>query len=296
MKNQKKAYLYALSAIFFWSTAATAFKISLRYMDFIQLLFYSTTVSIVCLFIIIAAQGKIYLIFSTTRKSIFYSAINGLLNPFAYYMVLLKAYSMLPAQIAQPLNYTWPLVLVVLSVPLLGQKLKARSFNALLISLFGVFIISTQGNFAALRIENPFGVFLAASSSVIWALFWIFNVKDKRDEAVKLFMNFLFGWGYILIALLFFSDFSISKPIGFLPATYVGLFELGITFFLWMRAMQLTFTNEKIGNLVYISPFLSLVFIAWILNENIYYTTLIGLFFIIGGIALQKLRKKNTTQ
>ena len=38
-------------------------------------------------------------------KSIFISALLGLINPFIYYIILLKAYKLLPAQVAQPLKY-----------------------------------------------------------------------------------------------------------------------------------------------------------------------------------------------
>ena len=40
MDNQKKAYLYAIPAVVFWSTVATAFKIALNSINFFQLLFY----------------------------------------------------------------------------------------------------------------------------------------------------------------------------------------------------------------------------------------------------------------
>ena len=39
-----------------------------------------------------------------------------------YYLILLKAYQLLPAQVAQPLNMIWPVILVFLSVPILKQK------------------------------------------------------------------------------------------------------------------------------------------------------------------------------
>ena len=42
LSNQKKAYIFAGIAIFFWSTVATAFKISLEHLEPIQLVFYST--------------------------------------------------------------------------------------------------------------------------------------------------------------------------------------------------------------------------------------------------------------
>jgi drug/metabolite transporter (DMT)-like permease len=44
-------------------------------------------------------------------KILFQSAITGALNPFGYYLILFKAYSLLPAQLAQPLNMIWPVTL-----------------------------------------------------------------------------------------------------------------------------------------------------------------------------------------
>ena len=41
---------------------------------------------------------------------------------------------------------------------------------------------------------------------------------------------------------------------------------------------------------VFFSPFLGLIFIHFILGEDIYYTTFIGLIFIVVGIFIQKIR------
>ncbi|MDG1956338.1 MAG: EamA family transporter, partial [Candidatus Thioglobus sp.] len=60
--NQNKAYLFAGIAIFFWSTVASAFKLSLEHLGPIQLVMYSTLFSILVLFIIVIYQGKIKLI------------------------------------------------------------------------------------------------------------------------------------------------------------------------------------------------------------------------------------------
>ena len=48
------------------------------------------------------------------------------------------AYSLLPAQVAQPLNFIWPITLVLLSIPILKQKLKLKSLFALMLSFVGV--------------------------------------------------------------------------------------------------------------------------------------------------------------
>ncbi len=289
--NQRKSYIYAISAILLWSTVATAFKMSLQSMDFMQLLFVASSVSMLVLFLIILQQKKLNLLFATTRRELLFSGFIGFLNPFVYYLTLLKAYSILPAQIAQPLNYTWPIVLVLLSVPLLKQKLHIKSLISLLISFVGVFVISLQGDFTNFKIDQPFGVLLASSSSIIWSLFWIFNMKDKRDEVIKLFLNFFFGAGYSLLVVLLFSDFFFWDLISLSSSIYVGFFEMGITFVFWLKALQYTVSNQKISNLVYLSPFLSLIFIHFILGEEIYFTTIIGLILIILGIFVQQIKK-----
>ena len=292
MNNQKKAYIFALTSILFWSTVGVAFKIALRYVDFMQLLFFASSVGIVCFVIIAVAKNTIKDLFKISFKEVISSAFIGFLNPYLYYIVLLKAYSMLPAQLAQPLNYLWPAMLILLSVPLLGEKLKIKSVISIVLGLIGVYIISTRGNLFNYRIENPFGVALAAGSSIIWALSWILNQKDKRKEQNKLFWSFFFGLIYTVITIVIFSDFKLPEINGGLAVLYIGLFEMGITFFLWLKALQLTDRNDKISNLVFLSPFLALIFIHLILGENIYYTTFVGLFLIVIGIFVQQIKKK----
>jgi len=289
--NQKKAYIYAISAVLFWSSVAVSFKIALEYVNFLQLLFFATLVAILSYIIISFFSGKLKGLFKVSKKDLLYSSFVGFLNPFLYYVVLFKAYSLLPAQIAQPLNYLWPAMLVLLSAPLLGQKIKLKSLLSVFLGFVGVYVIATQGNIFEFKIENPFGVILASGSSVIWALSWIFNQKDIRISEIKLFWSFFFGLIYISISLFFFSEFKIPELKGIIAVTYVGLFEMGITFFLWLKSLQLTNRNDNISNLVFFSPFLALIFIHFILSEDIYYTTFVGLVFIVIGIFIQQIKK-----
>lgn len=294
MTTQRKAYFFAMTAIFFWSTVATAFKVALARMDFLHLLLISSFTTVIVLFVILILQYKLKEALKQNFRELLSSAGMGFLNPFLYYVVLLKAYSVLPAQVAQPLNYTWPIVLVFLAAPLLGHKIGANSIIALIVSFIGVFVIATEGNILGFDINNPFGASLAAGSSIIWSFFWIFNVRDNRNEIIKLFWNFIFGFIYILITILFTTGMTIPGTEGILSGVYVGIFEMGITFVLWLKAMQLTSTTDKISNFVFLSPFISLIFIHFILGENIYFTTFVGLLLIIGGIFIQQTGKKKS--
>jgi drug/metabolite transporter (DMT)-like permease len=208
LKNAPKAYLFAGLAVLFWSTAAAAFKLTLEEINFIQVLFFSTLTSCIILFLILLFQRKLHLLRNTTGQDYLYSAILGFLNPFLYYLVLLKAYSLLPAQVAQPLNFTWPLMLVILSVPLLKQPITSFSIVTMIISFAGVYLISSQGSPFDFNIADPLGVGLALGSSVVWALFWIYNVKDQRQAEVKLFLSFLFAFLMSGIVMLTTSGFN----------------------------------------------------------------------------------------
>lgn len=287
MKTQSKATLLALLAILLWSTVATAFKIALSELNFALTLFYVSFFSTVILLLIIILQSKTSQLLQFTKNQLMHSVLLGFLNPFSYYLILFAAYSMLPAQLAQPLNYTWPLILVLFSIPLLKQKVHKLAILAIMISFLGVVFISLKDSFS-FNIENPLGVFLAVISSVFWALFWIYNVKDKRDEVVKLFFNFLFGFIFITIVIIFASSFVFPSTKGLLSVLYISLFETSLTFVLWLKALKLSASTEKVSNLVFISPFVSLIFIHFILGEQIYITTFIGLSLIVFGILFQQ--------
>lgn len=287
MKNQKKAYLFALAAVLFWSTIASAFKITLQYLDYVQILLYSSFVSTSVLWILIVNQNKTVLLYRIQWKDAGKAALRGFLNPFLYYLVLLKAYSILKAQEAGTLNYIWPITLVLLSIPLLKQKISWFSLLAILISFSGILVISTEGNILSFSFREPYGVFLALISSFFWALYWILNVRDKKDELLKLFLNFGFGTLFILAYLLIFHRFTLPNSFGLMGAAYIGLFEMSLTYFLWLIGLKYSENTAKVSNLVYLSPFLSLIFIQIILGENILLSTLVGLALIVSGIILQ---------
>jgi drug/metabolite transporter (DMT)-like permease len=293
MDRTKSSYLYAGLAILFWSTVPTAFKISLGELDILPMLLIASLASTIILLVVVAGSGKINLLIQTSGKELLASAILGLINPFLYYLILLKAYQLLPAQVAQPLNMIWPIILVFLSVPILGQKIERKSFFALFISFIGVYVIASQGNLFNPAHPNIHGVLLATGSSVFWAFYFILNVKDRRDEGVKLLLNFIFGSLYLIIALVISGKWDfLTHTKGIIASVYVGFFEMGITFLFWLKALKMASDTAKVSNLVYLAPFLSLIFVHYIIHEPVYYTTPLGLVLIISGIFVQNKRSK----
>jgi drug/metabolite transporter (DMT)-like permease len=292
MSEQRKAYLYAMAAVLLWSTVASAFKLSLRYLDHAQLLLYSSLVATALFGAILAVTGRLGRVFPCPWRECLKSAGLGFLNPFLYYAVLFKAYDLLPAQVAQPLNYTWAIALALLSIPILKQRIGARDIAGGLVSYAGVVVISTRGDIFSLSVASPTGVLLALGSTVVWALYWIYNTKDDRDPAVRLFMNFVFGLPLVFVYCVVVSELRVANPVGLIGAAYVGVVEMGIAFVMWLSALRLSENTAKVGNLIFISPFVSLFLIRAFVGEEILTSTVLGLALVVAGIALQSLGRR----
>ena len=247
----------------------------------IQLLFYASLTSLIVFGILHSHEFS-------PRKENLRSAYLGFLIAF-YYLLLFSAYDRLPAQEAQALNYTWPLMLVLLSIPLLGKRPGAKTVLGLLIGFFGALVVATKGHLTGLNFSDPIGVALGLGSAVVWATYWLLNLRDKRNLVEKTFWNFLFSFVYVSVLLAFSGGLSLPPVEGIAGVVYVGLFEMGVTFLLWYRAVEddISFAS----NLAYLVPFLSLLFISAFIGERIAPSTILGLAMIVGGILLGETEK-----
>jgi drug/metabolite transporter (DMT)-like permease len=288
-KSHRKAYLFAVMAVLCWSTSPTAFKLGLRHQEGYQLLTAASITSFIILGLILLLTGRFRQLAGFSRKEVGFSAVMGLLNPLAYYLILFRAYSILPALVAQPLNMVWPIVLVVISIPMLRQGVSWKSIGAMFISFSGVVVISLQGGDIERDPQNRLGIALALSTSVIWAIYWICNKRDSKDPVARLFLNFLFGSLYLVAgSILRGEQFALSGP-ALYTSVYVGIFEMGVTFVWWLRAMQYARAPDRISNLVYVAPFLNLFIVRLVLHERIYQTTVFGIILLVAGILIQNM-------
>lgn len=285
MKNE---YVLGLLTVLFWSTSATAFKITLQYFDVLQLLLYSIITAVVILGAYLKINNKLHAVLKLDLKEYVFYLILGFLNPFVYYWMAIKAYDLLPAQIVQPINYTWVITLSLLSIPLLKQTFSKMQILATLVCYSGVVVLSYRNDMAPGSEINYFGVFLAISCTIIWALYWIYNVRSKQDPIVAIFLNFLFSIPFIALACSIFSSFGTMTVKGLCGALWIGCFEFGFAFITWITALRTAKNTNHVTNLIFLTPFISLIFIHTILGEHIHQQTYAGLVLIIIGILIQK--------
>jgi drug/metabolite transporter (DMT)-like permease len=105
---------------------------------------------------------------------------------------------------------------------------------------------------------------------------------------IKLFLNFAFGFFYVLIYCLATGKMTIPSGYALAGVTYIGLFEMSLAFFFWLKGLRLSTTTARVSNLIFISPVLSLLLIRILVGEPIQAATAAGLVLILAGIILQR--------
>lgn len=286
--TDRRAVKLGLGAVMLWSTVATAFSLSLQYLTPLQLVTLATVISWCFFAIRLSAPERRSALRVTSSKARATGLLVGWLNPGLYYLVLFAAYDRLPAQEAMAINYSWGITLALLAAPLLRQHLSAGALLAACISYGGILVIATRGAPLSLDFAQPLGVGLALLSTVLWSLYWVINTRLSLDPEVNLFLNFS-GALPLLLALLWWSNTPFPTLWqGWAGGLYVGLFEMGLAFVLWMGAMKATTSTLRISSLIFLSPPLSLVLIWVIAGEPVKAYTLIGLVLILFGLWLQR--------
>jgi len=271
---------------------ATAFKWALEFNTPMALITLAATVSWSFFGVRVIVAGSLKSMHEMNSVLILRCLLLGLLNPAFYYWILLTAYDLLPAQDAMAINYTWGLTLPLVA-SLFSRTLPTKYETGLaLLSYLGILVIATNGNLGSLEFDRPAGVALALFSTVIWGLSWVVNSRivdaNNIDAELALFLNFSAALPVLWIVTGLTGQLPSVSVGSLLGGLYVGLFEMGIAFVLWMNAMRLTDNPLRISSLIFLAPPLSLLLIGTVLNETISGSTLVGLVIILMGLAGQQ--------
>lgn len=290
MANERQALIAALTAVALWSTVATGFKLGLQVLTPVQLLFLGACFS-TGVFVIAAIREGWPSVGWNFREALLF----GLINPLCYYLLLFEAYDRLPAQLAQPLNYTWAITLALLAVPVLKQPLTARAIAGITISYLGVLVLLSQGRFDRLPDVDVIGVFLALASTLLWASYWLFNARSTTPPAAFMASSFCLATPVLGLLCAFGPGLPELSRTTLSYGAWVGLIEMGLTFLLWQRALRLTRNAARLGQLIFLSPFISLLLIGTFLPEQVVLSSWIGLLVIVLGLMVTGRPRLETT-
>ena len=181
----------------------------------------------------------------------------GIGGLFGYHAVYFSALRSAPAIEASLIAYLWPLLLVVASALLPGEKLKPHHLIGVVLGLIGAFLVITKGEHLSLSEGLKPGHFLALICAVIWAGYSVLSRKlgDVPTDAVA-------GFCLVTSLLATLCHFAFEDTVW--PASApewaaivgLGLFPVGAAFYAWDHGVKKG-DIMVLGAASYASPLLS---------------------------------------
>ncbi len=289
--DKKLSYIYISLTICFWASTAAFGKLILEKLNNLQLLFYVSLFATIWLFIIVLLQKKLNLIKEYKISDYWHFAIMGFVGVFLYYIFLYTGLMYAPAQEAFIVNYTWPIWVVIFSIFILKENFNTKKLIGILLGFIWVYIVATNGNLTNFHITNIKGDLFALTGAIVYGLFSIYGKKYNYDKITSIMFYYLFTFLYISITIIIFSYIPAINFYEFLILIWLGVFCSGFAFVFWFLALKHGDT-AKISNIIFLTPFFSLVYIYFLLGEKILFSSIIGLVLIILGIIVQSLNDR----
>lgn len=203
-------------------------------------------------------------------------------------MLLYYGLTHMKAQQAFIINYLWPILITLFAWPILGQRMTVRKAAALLLFFLGVIIVATEGDFSNLSQLDADGVLACVLAASCYALFSVLNIKVTCDKFVATMIYYAASALVILPVLLWREGLPVLTLSQWGGVLWMGALSNGLSYATWAMAMDRG-DPAKLSNLAYLTPFVSLVYIFFLLHEPISWTSLAGLCFIMLGVVVQML-------
>ena len=281
----KKTYMLAGTAILMWSTMATVSKLLLTSLSNFQVLCISSLLAGVSMLAMNAFSGKLALLKTYRLKDYLIMTGTGLLGIFLYYSFYYIGMSRMPASQAFIINYLWPIMSVVFAAILLKEKLTARKMIAIGMSFVGVMIV-TGKDLLQFDGQMLFGAVMCILDAVCYGAFTALNKKWHYEKGISMMVAFFTSF---VLSFVMNQVSGAGWNISFgqlLGLGWNGIFSMAIGNTAWALALQKGNTAQ-ISNLAYITPFLSLIWTALILKEQISVWSVVGLCVIVLGVLIQ---------
>jgi drug/metabolite transporter (DMT)-like permease len=177
--------------------------------------------------------------------------IHGVGGLFGYHALYFAALAWAPPVEANLLNYLWPLLIVLLSAPILGLRLGPRRLAGVALGFVGCVLVVGPG--AAFPPGAAPGFFCAAAGALVWA---VYSVTARRLAAVPTEAVAGFCLASAVLAALAHLAFETTVVPGMrelASALVLGLGPVGAAFFLWDIGMKRG-DPRLLGTLAYAVP------------------------------------------
>ena len=282
----KKSFTYALITVLIWSTTASVVKIMLSDIPNLEALSISSYFSFLFLLIVNIKNGMIKEMKKLSIKDIGMMSGLGFLGLFLYSALYYYGIAQLSSQEACILNYLWPIMIVIFSCIILKERMTLMKGVAMVCSFIGIIILS-MGNGSAAAGNTTLGMISCVMAAICYGLFSVLNKKAGYNQNISMMVIWLVTAICAMILGMMTETWVPIQGLQWIGILWLGVVIDAVAYLLWALALNGSENTAKIANLVYLTPFLSVIVSAVFLKEKIEMRALAALIFIIGGILLQ---------
>jgi drug/metabolite transporter (DMT)-like permease len=272
-----KHYLYAMGAILCWASLPVATGSGLSGLGIEALMFYSFTAAAAFLYLLDLVQKRSFRIAFPGAKA----SLLGIWGIFCYHYIYYQAMARAPLAEAAILATTWSFWIVVFASLLTFRRLKPAMIVTALLGLFGAGLVIATGKELSFQPAYLQGYGLALLCGLIWSSFSVaLPLLGQKEEPMTAYTLY----AALLSAVLFVATGPQPLPAArsLLAAAYLGCVPLGLSFFLWNRAVN-GGNLAVIGLLSYLTPPLAVLLVALIQHRAVPGQVLLGMAIIIAA-------------
>ncbi len=206
--------------------------------------------------------------------------VGGLFGYHFFYFLALKS---APAAEAGLIAYLWPLLIVLLSALLPGEKLFWFHILGAVVSLIGAGLLITKGEAFSINSEYTNGYLAALACAFIWSGYSVLSRKfaDVSTDVVGIFCGVTAVLAFLCH--LFFEETLLPDTWGMWVAVVgLGLGPVGAAFFLWDIGVKRG-DIQGLGVLSYVSPLLSTILLLFFGTTAFSWALVVGCALITVG-------------
>lgn len=250
-----------------------------------QLLAMTFAVAFVVSAAIMGARGRASFAAWRQRPPVWLLGVCGL---FGYHFFYFVALGNAPAVEASLIAYLWPLLIVVFSAFLPGERLRWFHLGGAVLGLAGAVLLVTGGGAIAFRAEFTLGYLAAVACALTWSSY---SVLNRRFGAVPTEVVGGFCGAVALLGLashLVFETTVMPQGIQWLAILALGIGPVGAAFFVWDYGTKHG-NIQVLGAFSYAAPLLStLVLIAFGQAEPTWVVAAACLLIVAGALLASK--------
>jgi len=204
---------------------------------------------------------------------------------FGFHFFYFVALGTAPPVEASLVVYLWPLLIVLFSALLPGERLRWFHVAGALMGFAGAVLVVTRGGFEGFQAEHAAGYLAALTAALLWSGYSVLNRRfsDVPTEAVAGYC----GVTAVLAALSHgvLETWVTPAPGQWLAVVGLGLGPLGAAFFVWDHGTKRG-DLQVLGVLSYAAPLLSTLLLIAAGEGELTWQVAVACLLIVGGALL----------